>query len=232
MRLALLGDIHGNAAALEAVLSAAAAADAEHLCITGDFTGYYYEPLRVLQLLEGWSFDAVRGNHDDFFLACCKNSEIISEYRMKYGTSIDSSLDVLDQNDRSFLRQLPRDTTLNLDGTPILLAHGAPWDTDTYVYPDADESVWEQIAGYGASLVVLGHTHYQFDRRLHGSLVINPGSVGQPRDRRPGAAWTLFDTQTGQFEHRRETYDVDTLVREAQLRDPQIPFLASVLTRI
>ena len=68
MRIALLGDIHGNSFALAAVLEAARAAHVEKLLITGDFVGYYFWPREVLDMLDDWDVAAVRGNHEDMLV--------------------------------------------------------------------------------------------------------------------------------------------------------------------
>jgi predicted phosphodiesterase len=79
--------------------------------------------------------------------------------------------------------------------------------------------------------VVIGHTHYSMLMRFGDALLLNPGSVGQPRDRKPGAAWATFDTVTGEVELRRERYDTGPLARGAAKRHPDMPYLAEVLTR-
>jgi len=79
---------------------------------------------------------------------------------------------------------------------------------------------------------VMGHTHYPMLKRIGSTAVINPGSVGQPRDRKPGACWALFDTKDHTIELRRENYDSSSLVRECQLRHPELPYLSEVLQRI
>jgi len=69
------------------------------------------------------------------------------------------------------------------------------------------------------------------DRRVGQSRLINPGSVGQPRNRQPGAAWAILDTEDGMVEMRIEDYDMSELLRECRLRHPDLPYLAEVLMR-
>ena len=113
-----------------------------------------------------------------------------------------------------------------------MLCHGAPWDNDRYVYPDAQPELLERCAVQKYDLVVLGHTHYPMHRQIGDTLVVNPGSVGQPRNRQPGAHWALFDTATRSVEFHREQYDVSELVQECQQRNPELSYLAEVLIRI
>lgn len=231
MRLGLIGDIHGNADALSAVLKAADRLAVTTFCVTGDFVGYYHEPARVLRMLRQLDFVAVRGNHDDMLVACLGDAEQRVAVRRKYGSGIDAAIEQLEQDEIAFLGELPVTRTLEFGRKSVLLGHGSPWDTDTYIYPDAPEAVWQAMAGYSADYIVLGHTHHQYDRRIGDRMIINPGSVGQPRDRRPGAAWTILDTETDRIEHRREPYDMERVIQRAQSTDPHLPFIQTVLTR-
>lgn len=229
MRLGLIGDIHGNADALKAVLQAARTEGVEALCVTGDLVGYYYEPDRVLDLLADWTYWAVRGNHEDMLLAV--DPRVRTSYLAKYGSALEHSLERLDQDALTLLGNLPRTRTLVFDGRSLLLAHGTPWDTDEYLYPDAPAAIIERVAQCGDDFIVLGHTHHQFDRKVSGRLIVNPGSVGQPRDRKPGAAWSILDVETGSVTHRRENYDIAGVVAAAQQFDPGLPYNWTILSR-
>ncbi len=231
MRAAILGDIHGNAPALLAVLKAAKRLGAEALLLTGDFVGYYYQPELVMRLLAEWQSYAVRGNHEDMLFAAKNNEMRATYYRQRYGSGVDAALASLSAETLASLRALPVTREFELDGKRCILGHGAPWDTDFYVYPDADDAVWARIGALDADYVVLGHTHYRFSKRIGDLLVINPGSVGQPRDRIPGAAWALLDTTTDVIEFFTEPYDIEIIANEAKARDPHLPYLWEVLSR-
>jgi len=232
MKLGLLGDIHGNDSALLAVLAAASSSGAERLLVTGDMVGYYYAPLKVLELLKSWNIHIVRGNHEDMLNAARADPEFLSQVDARYGSGLRSALDQLSEEQIDALCGLPHPLELELDGCRILLCHGAPWDNDRYVYPDAQPELLERCAVQKYDLVVLGHTHYPMHRQIGDTLVVNPGSVGQPRNRQPGAHWALFDTATRSVEFHREQYDVSELVQECQQRNPELSYLAEVLIRI
>ena len=182
MKLALLGDIHGNAAALTAVLHGAVREGASLLLLTGDFVGYYYRPEHVLRTLEGWDSYAVRGNHEDWMFAAQADVVAAENYRARYGSGVDVALVTLSDTELDYLRDLPVTREVQLGERRLLLGHGAPWDTDFYIYPDAPDEVWKRLANLKYDYIVLGHTHHRYCRRAGATLVINPGSVGQPRD--------------------------------------------------
>ena len=127
---------------------------------------------------------------------------------------------------------LPHPLSLELDGRRILLCHGAPHDPDFYLYPDSDLLPVASPALADYDLVVTGHTHYPMRRRLgEKTLLVNPGSVGQPRNRIPGAHWALYDTESGEVAFFCEHYDYEPLQTEARKRHPELPYLADVLGR-
>lgn len=248
MKLALLGDVHGNADALRVVLHAAAREGAQAILNTGDMVGYYHQPAEVIDLLDRPTIHTVRGNHDDMFDAAQNDPARLTGITRKYGHGLATALATLSPEQVQWLQTRPRQMRLHLGGVEILLCHGSPWGTDHYIYPDAPEGVLTKAAksAGAADLVVLGHTHYQTQWTLPRAVaaphpdthvwaqhltIVNPGSVGQPRDRKPGAAWALVDIDQGQIDLRREAYDTRPTVQRARDRDPDLDYLWSVLAR-
>ncbi len=231
MKLALLGDIHGNHLALAAVLAAARRLDVERLLITGDLVGYYFWPAEVMQLLAPWDRVAVRGNHEDMLAQAREQPESLEAVDRKYGTGLRVAMNALDASQLEWLARLPHPLEMEIEGTRILLCHGSPWDVDQYIYPDAETSLFERCAAGNHDWVVLGHTHHSMQREYGTTHIVNPGSVGQPRDRRPGAHWALLDTATGRVEQFCETYDLARVAEEARRLQPDVPYLWKVLGR-
>ena len=231
MRVALLSDIHANHIALEAVLNAVRQAHIDRLLICGDLVGYYYSPERVINLLRPWKKHVIRGNHEDMLALAQRDGETLGRIERDYGSGLRVALECMAPDDLAALLALPATESVELDGYRLLLCHGSPWSTDQYVYPDASQALLERCARPGFSAVVMGHTHYPMLREANGVRLINPGSVGQPRDHRPGAAWAILDTSSDEVTFRRESYDVAPLVAEAKARDPGVPYLHQVLLR-
>ena len=229
MKLALLGDVHGNATALEAVLGAAAKMGADHLLVTGDLVGYYFSPAKVLELLEPWSRHVVRGNHENMLLASLATPDSLVSINRRYGSGIQVASEQLSKKQVEALCSLPHPLSIEIDGCRILLCHGSPWDIDQYIYPDTTAELLLRCAEPGFDFVVMGNTHYPMLKQLGDVSIINPGSVGQPRNRQQGAHWALLDTVTRQVELKKQEYDVAPLVRECRSRHPELPYLANVL---
>lgn len=231
MKIALLGDIHGNHLALRAVLTAAARRGVECLLITGDLIGYYFWPKEVLELLAPWNLHVVRGNHEEMISTVRSDPGALQGIELKYGNGLRVALESLSPKQLKWLENLPHPLRLELDGCEILLCHGAPWDLNCYGYPDADAAFFEKCAAHGDDFVVLGHTHYAFHRRCGKTVVVNPGSVGQPRDRKQGAHWSILDTSSREVTLLTENYDMAEVVKYARTFQPAVPYLADVLCR-
>lgn len=231
MKLALLADIHGNHLALQAALRAASAAGAETLLVSGDLVGYYFEPLRVWEMLHKWDHHLVRGNHEEMLARAVSNPDFLAHVDARYGTGLRCAIEQLGAARLTMFGELSNVRDLQIGDSRILLCHGSPWDTDQYVYPNAPVALLERCAEQKFDLVLLGHTHYPMKHQVGRTLLVNPGSVGQPRNGVQGAHWALYDTDTHTVDFHVEPYDMTALISECQRRHPDLPYLSEVLLR-
>lgn len=231
MKIAVLSDIHGNAEALRATLVEVRKKGVEQLIVLGDLVGYYYDAREVLEQLREWPFVAIRGNHERLLADALKDDGSMQAYRQKYGSALDLAATTLEPQDIDWLISLPDRASVHLGGMALELCHGSPRDPDEYVYPDANAATLEACRVAGADLVLMGHTHYPMLAAGDRPLLLNPGSVGQARDRGGFACWCRIDTDTGVVVLERTPYDTRALVEEARRRDGHLPYLANVLER-
>lgn len=229
MKIGLICDIHGNHLALQAVLNAAAIAEVEYLLVGGDLVGYYFEPRRVWDMLQNWDFYAVRGNHELMLERAYADPSFLATVDTRYGSGLRLAIEQFSPDCLASLWELPSQLNFQLDSCNILLCHGSPWDTNQYIYPDASMQLLDRCAKSQCTFVVLGHTHYPMIKKVGQTVIVNPGSVGQPRNRVLGAHWALLDTKTQRITLRCETYDATSLVAEAKKRHPDIPYLSKIL---
>lgn len=232
MRVALLGDIHGNHIALLEVLRQVKLVGVDKLLLTGDLIGYYYHADQVLDLLKSWDWETIQGNHEGMLAEIVVgNQSVFTQYYHQYGSALVRTLELLNEDEVSFLTHLPYCKEFNLFTQHLLLCHGSPWDRDLYIYPDAGEAVLKRCSNLGYDIVVMGHTHYQFIRRMNNVLIVNPGSVGQPRDKSGYAGWAVLDMESREITLKQTPFKIDEIVTEATKRDPDKPYLVEVLTR-
>ncbi len=206
MVLAIISDLHGNLPALEAVLADLGTVDGVLCC--GDLVGYYPDAPEVVERVRGLGARAVRGNHE---LMVTGAREVPPE-RARYYAIADARR-ALSADQLAWLAALPPSLALERDGLAVEVRHASPWDEETYLYPDSDLG---RVGLREGTWLLLGHTHYPMRRPAGGGVVANPGSVGQPRDRDPRAAYAVLDTAAGRWEQRRVAYDHRTYQRRLE----------------
>jgi predicted phosphodiesterase len=198
MVLAVISDVHGNLPALEAVVADMGTVDAVLCC--GDLVGYYPDVAEVVERVRGLGARVVRGNHE---LMATGRVPVPPERAGYY--AIDRTRRALSEEQLAWLAGLPPALALVEDGLCVEVRHASPWDEETYLYPDAPALAGVALAGH--QVLLLGHTHHPMRVRAGAGLVVNPGSVGQPRDWNPRAAYGVLDTASGRWEQRRVAYD-------------------------
>jgi len=204
VRVAIFSDIHANIDALDAVLADCGQVD--KIICAGDILGYYADVNEVCQRLRNVGAMAIRGNHDAYVLGeLSPRAEFVAAYRT------DWTRKELSSANRDWLSSLPSSLVIECGAWTLQVRHASPWDEETYIYPDSPRLV--EIALPENTALILGHTHHQMVRTCGRGLLINPGSVGQPRDWVPGAAYALFNSDNGKAELRRASYDIESLVR-------------------
>jgi len=177
--IAALYDIHGNLPALDAVL---AEVDADVIVVGGDFVAgpWPAETLERLRSLDG-DVRFIRGNAD---------RELVDE---EQGLAPPAMMEFvragLSEEQLDFLRSLPLTETIGR----TLFCHATPRDDEEIFTRDSPDERWAvPLAGVDADVVVCGHTHVQFDRRVGDVRLVNAGSVGMPYEEQPGAYWALL----------------------------------------
>lgn len=200
MKVGLISDVHANLPALEAVLDDMPAVD--RVVCAGDVIGYNPWPAECVERVRDVASATVRGNHD-------RMVETPERYRANRmaEAGLEHAKESLSDDQLAWLRGLPRAETFAGDRYLLVHSHPAAEREDAYVYPEEFSTLDRHMGERDG--IVLGHTHVQGKRSVAGGLVINPGSVGQPRDGDPDAAYALLDTQANEVDLRRVTYDID-----------------------
>lgn len=204
MRILIVSDIHANFTALQAIR------EPFDVCLNlGDLVDYGPDPAECVRWSMTHCAHAVRGNHDH---GVAQRVEITGEHGYRYLTRVTRPLvwAALDAEQRRYLLQLPLTRTLVLDNKRFLLVHATPRDPlDEYVMRDP-EAWTRRLERVEADFVCVGHSHMQFVLQAGGATVINPGSVGQPRDGDPRAAYAVIED--GKVRLRRVEYPVDRAI--------------------
>ncbi|MEQ8217967.1 MAG: metallophosphoesterase family protein [Arenibacter sp.] len=231
MKIAVISDIHGNYDALVAVLKKAKKEKVEHLLILGDIVGYYYHPDKILELFSEWSFDMIKGNHENILEDLIANPSLGEIIRLKYGSGHNEAINKLTKQQLAFLRSLSETKSVQFDEVSILMCHGSPWSNDFYIYPDCENETILKCDSKEHDFVLIGHSHYAFAIKNANSILINPGSVGQSRQIGGKASWAIINTVNGCFQLLTTDYNVEKLLKEVEEIDADIKYLAEILKR-
>ncbi len=240
MRIGIVSDVHSNLPALEAVLEALGPVDG--LWCLGDFVGYGPWPNECIELLRDRGVVAIAGNHDLAVIG-----EIPTDYFNQHAAlAAYWTGQQLTADSRSFLTSLEAKTVVD----DVTLAHGSPRDP-VWEYLLSAAGAEESFPALSTSLCFVGHSHVPClfaqapGERTIGSYmepdrtytiteteicIANPGSVGQPRDRDPRAAFLLYDTDARRLAWQRVAYDIPRV--QARMREVGLPLpLADRLDR-
>jgi predicted phosphodiesterase len=222
VRTLVVSDLHSNAEALRAVMSRVRRKRFDRIACLGDFVGYGAQPNHVLDKMRTmpWRKFYVRGNHD-------RVASGLDDGSMFNSAAREAALwtrDKLSPSNLRFLRELPLGPLHEEDMT---ICHGSPHDEDEYVFTEAHAGRIFQESD--SRMILFGHTHVpavywtrdrepvrgafvdgdatvRLDRRYR--YLINPGSVGQPRDRNPAASCAIIDTTKYTAQFIRVEYDI------------------------
>ena len=211
MIIALIADIHSNLEAFESVLDHMGRVG--QIWSVGDLVGYGAKPNEVVSLARRRVVMSVMGNHDQ--AAIMNNTWRFNPYAAR---AIHLTHRMLKRENISFLKGLPLFLRLTVKNVKFYLVHGSPSDPlNEYVHPEVarrtSESLLKEV---NADVLIMGHTHVPMSLYVNGKLILNPGGVGQPRDRDPRASYMLLEVEEEHvsFTHHRVEYDVDKAARE------------------
>lgn len=231
MKIALLGDVHANLPALEAVLAHAANLGIEWYWNIGDFTGYGAFPDQVVKRMRKKQFVNLIGNYDIKVLNFPQKSKKWRQNKHPLKLlAFKWAYDNLSKKSRMFLRSLPEERDLEIGGRRFLLVHGSPTSNEELLEPDMPverlrelEQLAREKHGADFAAIIFGHSHQAFTRQVENTLFINTGSVGRPDDGSPRAAYAILEVrETGlKVSHYRLNYDVGAAV--AGIRSKGLP---------
>jgi diadenosine tetraphosphatase ApaH/serine/threonine PP2A family protein phosphatase len=234
MCVAVVSDIHSNLHALEAVLAAVDAEAPDELWCLGDLVGYGPRPNECCAALAERTDVCLAGNHDLGVLGTID----LAEFGGEAGIAARWTREVLEPEARKFLQRLEPEGAAH----GVALYHGSAWDP-VWEYVLSDEAALATLELAGSPLVLVGHSHVALrvvqsgDGEVDGGLaaagtevelggvqaLLNPGSVGQPRDGDPRAAFLLLDLDARRASFRRVEYDIERTQQE--MREAGLPEL-------
>jgi putative phosphoesterase len=220
MKIVIISDIHGNFDALSALPE-----DYDELWVLGDLVNYGPQPVEVIDLVLAKASLVVRGNHDQCIgqgddPQCSPRFRDMAEATRRFSDS------VVTPEQKLCLRSFPPRLTAARGRSRFFLCHATPSDP-FYEYRAADSEKWvSDCKKLSADIVLVGHTHIPFIRRLNGQILVNPGSLGQPKTGKPDACYAVWENE--QVSLRSYPYPIDRTVEKIRM----MPISRSIQERL
>lgn len=215
MKIAVLGDIHGNIEALQAAYEAALSRTVEKIYHLGDLGGYAPFVNEVVEFIMAGGIEGVQGNYDynvanDGEHCGCRYEDpaaaALAEASFQWTKAHTS------QRSKEFMKNLPATLSFTAHGKRVLLFHATPHKNNLYWHEDRPEEFFLEMASKtDADIMIYGHTHKPYRKDINGKVFINTGSVGKPKDGDPRACVAIIEIspESVQTDFLRVKYDVE-----------------------
>lgn len=215
MKIAVISDIHGNMQALETVLSDIEKEKCDKIFCLGDLAMAGPEPVKTIELIKKLydenKLELIQGNTDEMIGDYKEFGAKVKAAFPIMGNALEDDVKIIPSHLKDFLKNLPKQKELEIEGTKVLLVHGSPRKNDENILPDLPlEKIEEMVANTDADVIFCGHTHipcgYQTQSK---KTIVNDGSVGRPFTDNPQACYVLanFLNNTVEIAHKLLDYD-------------------------
>lgn len=227
MKLGVFSDIHGNKFAFERIYRGLIKEHCDQYLFLGDVCGYYFHQNEVIDMLRNIpNLHAVAGNHDVLFMKALEDETILDTYTKHFGKSFQLLKENITPENLAFLRKLKE--SVILDDYEIAAFHGSPWNPlAEYVYHDSSLEGFDLLP---YRVVFLGHTHYSMDIKRKDIRIVNPGSAGQPRNRK-WPSFAVYNTRTGRVRIKHVKYNIQAQIDVVKEKEDPNHYLIEVLQR-
>lgn len=205
----IISDVHSNIIALREIFKHF---NFEYIIHAGDVVGYNPYPKETISFFIEKKIKSIRGNHDRSII-----TGDFSNFNDIAAIALEWTIQKLDYFELNYLKSLKSSMKIELFGRRVAVFHGSPYIEDEYIY---EEDLDESLIPKGVDVLILGHTHIPYVKRFGDKLIINPGSVGQPRDGDPRSSFALIDKDWN-VKIIRVEYDIDEINKK--IKDVGLP---------
>lgn len=233
MVIAAFSDVHSNKHALDTVLADVHSRQPDRVVCLGDLVGYGAFPNEVIEAVRQAGIPTIAGNYDDgvgFDRDECGCAYTEPAERERGDRSLRWTQQVVTADNKAWLRSLPHELRLAADGTRLLCVHGSPRRLNEYLYEDRPErSLLRMFEGLEADVILCGHTHLPYHRRVGALHLINVGSAGKPKDGDPRACYALLSIGAEvNVKFVRVSYDIEAAARAIEATELPREFAAAL----
>jgi putative phosphoesterase len=218
-KIAIFSDVHSNIHALTKVLEDIENQGIQDIFCLGDLVGYGPHPNEVIELIRSRKIPTIMGNYDEgvgFEKGDCGCAYTSWEEIENGNVSIEWTTQNTSRENKKFLQGLLEKIDLKVEGKKVLLVHGSPRRINEYLYEDRPEkSIKRIVESINIDVLGCGHTHIPYHRKINDIHVVNPGSVGKPKDGDPRACYALIEVGGNvKVFFRRVEYPVEKVAKK------------------
>lgn len=195
MRIAVIADIHSNIFALNEVLLDIDNRNADLVVCMGDLVGYAPYPNEVIDTIRENKILTIKGNYDEAVgeeLMICGCDYPDPKDAENAGISLNWTIDETTEDNKAFLRGLPKEVVMAFDGKTIRFVHGSPRKINEYLKENSKEAE-EVMAAFTEDILVCGHTHKPYSKMYGSKMLVNAGSAGKPKTGTPNPNYVVID---------------------------------------
>ncbi|MEM2768758.1 MAG: YfcE family phosphodiesterase [Candidatus Pacearchaeota archaeon] len=211
MKIAIISDIHSNFIALKEVLREIKKKKIKKIFCAGDIIGYASMPNECIKELIKNNIKSIYGNHE-FVLLNFQYANLLNYQALK---ALIWHKENLENFAWRWIKKLKEKLILKIGSKKIMIFHGSPENCFEYIWPDTSKEIFEYwLKKYNVDILIFGHTHIPFIKNINSKLVINPGSIGQPRDGNNKASFCIIDLENLEAKIFRKIYDINKIAED------------------
>jgi len=212
-KIALIADIHGNLPAFNAILSDIRKQNIHHIIIAGDMITDCPDSNEILNIIKTLKATVIKGNREQYYL------DHSSGYKnhwndSKQMSSLIWSFDNLSLENSQYLEGLKEEALLNISGLSLRIVHGSPDSISELIFPlEKKDRFHELMYSLKEDILICGHSHQQWDRKVDSKYAVNPGSAGVHFNENQGAEYSVLEIGTDRISvtHKQIPYNIDEL---------------------
>jgi len=209
-KIAMISDVHSNLFYLEETLKDIEREGVSQIYCLGDLVGYYEEPNEVIDLIRKKGIICIKGNHEKYLLG-----ELSYNIKNEKLYRIEKQRKMITENNLEFLKGLPDELFLEVNNCKVYMTHSLPGDSENYLFnPELLDLNFLKNYDY----YFYGHTHIPLVVYRYGTCIVNPGSVGQPRDYTKLPSYAVIDFSLKEVKIRKVNIDIHRFIKKLKYK--------------
>ncbi|KZL89433.1 metallophosphoesterase family protein [Clostridium magnum] len=230
MKIAVISDIHGNLEALKKAIEDIEKKEADTIVCLGDLVGYGPYPNEVIKFIRDRKILNILGNYDAAVLEEKFNyirDNDVNKFSMPWAAK------ELKEENRSYLRSLPRQIVLQFENRKLYFVHGSTRSINEYL-KEGSKEIEDVMAEFDGDILVCAHTHIPYKKFFGNKLLLNDGSVGKPKIGRPNGTYLIIDIQKDSTETEiiEFTYDYEKTAKAMEEKGIHKSCIANIRTGV